>query len=101
MKFVLFVEGQTETRLRRGLFETLAGPATEPAGRNPAGAFHGYAEWVRKLAIKARMHLEGPKRGEIIAVIGLSTCMVPVLSGPPHDSLRSVTTGASLTFRGK
>ena len=33
--------------------------------------FDGYAELLRKMATKARMHLEGPKSHEIIAVIGL------------------------------
>jgi len=33
--------------------------------------FDGYADMVRKIETKARMHLSGPKQGEIVGVIGL------------------------------
>ena len=71
MKFVLLVEGQTEGDsaapfLKRWLDLQLH----QPVGIQVA-AFNGYADLVRKMATKARMYLEGPKRGEIIAVIGL------------------------------
>jgi len=47
----------------------------DPQLKQPVGIqvvpYKGYAEWARKFATRARMHLEGPKQAEIIAVIGL------------------------------
>jgi hypothetical protein len=79
MRFVLLVEGQTEGDsagkfLKRWL---------DPRLKQPIGiqvvTFDGYTELVRKMATKARMHLEGPKRGEIVAVFGLLDLYGPTL----------------------
>jgi hypothetical protein len=69
MKFILFVEGQTErdsaaSFLKRWLDPQLSQPVGIAVVR-----FDGYAALARKMAIKARMHLEGPKQNEIVAVI--------------------------------
>lgn len=71
MKFVLLVEGQTErdsaaTFLKRWLDPQLSQPAGIQVVSND-----GYGDLVRSLVKKAKTHLEGPKRDEIIAVVGL------------------------------
>jgi hypothetical protein len=71
MKFILLVEGQTEGEsaaafLKRWLDPKLA----RPVGIQVV-TFNGYANLLRKIKINARMHLEGPKKDEIVAVIGL------------------------------
>jgi len=44
--------------------------------------FDGYADLVRKMATKARMHLGGPRRSEIVAVIGLLDLYGPTFYPP-------------------
>ena len=86
MKFILLVEGKTErdaaaASLKRWL---------DPQLRQPVGIqvvpFDGYADLVRKMATKARMHLEGPKRGEIVGVIGLLDLYGPTFYPPDKTS---------------
>ena len=71
MKFILLVEGATE----HGSAGAFLKRWLDPQLRQPVGIqtvpFDGYADLVRKMATKTRMYLEGPKQGEIIAVIGL------------------------------
>ncbi|MEX2120204.1 MAG: DUF4276 family protein [Pirellulales bacterium] len=71
MKFLLLVEGETEKRaipdfLKRWLDRNL----TQRVGIQPI-RFRGHAHFMREMAIKARMHLHGPKQDELIAVLGL------------------------------
>ncbi len=71
MKFVLMVEGYTERLavaqfLKRWLDHRLSRPVGIKIDR-----FEGYGHFWRKAPEKARHHLEGPQRSEIIAVIGL------------------------------
>ncbi|MGQ0633749.1 MAG: DUF4276 family protein [Planctomycetaceae bacterium] len=71
MRFVLLVEGQTERDSAAGFLKRwLDRQLHQPVGIDVV-LFEGYADLIRKMGKKARMHLEGPKRGEIIAVIGL------------------------------
>lgn len=83
MKFVLLVEGRTERDSAAAFLKRWLDPQlNQPVGIQTV-SFDGYADLVRKMATKARMHLDGPKRTEIVAVIGLL-----VLYGPtfyPHD----------------
>lgn len=78
MKFILLVEGQTERDSAAAFLKRWL----DPQLRQPVGIqtvpFDGYADLVRKMATKARMHLEGPKQNEIVGVIGLLD-----LYGPP------------------
>lgn len=71
MRFILLVEGQTE----RGTAASFLKRWLDPQLKQPVGiqvaAFDGYADLVRKMATKARMHLDGPKQSEIVGVIGL------------------------------
>lgn len=71
MKFILFVEGYTENKaLPQFLKKWL-----DPKLPNPAGIktvrFEGWPELVKDAPLKARMHLDGPAKDEIIAVISL------------------------------
>lgn len=71
MRFILLVEGRTERDAAAAFLKRWL----DPQLRQPVGiqtvAFDGYADLVSKMATKARLYLEGPKRSEIIAVIGL------------------------------
>jgi len=71
VKFLLFVEGDTEHRvigpvLKRWLDSQL----NHAVGVQPV-RFKGWADFDREVEKKARMHLNGPKQDQIIAVIGL------------------------------
>ena len=71
MRFVLLVEGQTEKDSLKAFLKRWLDPQlSQPIGIQPV-AFNGYAELAQKMATKARMHLNGPKQAEIVAVIGL------------------------------
>ena len=71
MRFILFVEGYTENKaLPQFLKKWL-----DPKLPNPVGIktvrFEGWQELVKDAPLKARMHLDGPDKNEIIAVISL------------------------------
>ncbi len=69
MKFILLVEGKTERDAAAGFLKRWLDPRlSQPVGIQPV-PFDGYADLLNKMATKARMHLEGPKESEIIAVI--------------------------------
>jgi hypothetical protein len=71
MKFVLLVEGDTEKDVAAEFLKRWLDPQLEQRVGIQVVRFKGYAELARKLAAKARMHLDGPKAEDIIAVIGL------------------------------
>lgn len=71
MKFILFVEGYTENKalpqfLKKWLDPRLANPVGIKTVR-----FEGWQELIKDAPLKARMHLDGPDKNEIIAVISL------------------------------
>jgi hypothetical protein len=71
MRFVLLVEGQTERDSAAAFLKRWLDPQlSQPVGIQSV-AFDGYADLMRKMSTKARMHLQGPKRSEVVAVIGL------------------------------
>ena len=71
MKFVLLVEGHTEKLAARDFMQRWLNPQLDNHVGIQVVRFSGYAELVRKVATKARMHLDGPRNEDIIAVIGL------------------------------
>jgi len=71
MKFVMLVEGATEKQTASEFLKRWLDPQLKQRVGIQVVAFSGYAELARKLVDKARAHLDGPKAGEIIAVIGL------------------------------
>jgi len=71
MKFILFVEGYTEDKaLPRFLKEWLDPKLTKPVGIKTI-RFEGWQELVKDAPLKAKMHLEGPRKDDIIAIISL------------------------------
>lgn len=82
MKFVLLVEGRTERDSAAAFLKRFLDPQlTHPVGIQTV-PFDGYADLIRKMATKARMHLEGPSRNEIVAVIGLLDLYGPTFYPP-------------------
>ena len=71
MRFVLLVEGQTERDSAAAFFKRWLDPQLKQPVGIQVVTFDGYADLVCKMATKARMHLEGPKRSEIVAVIAV------------------------------
>lgn len=71
MRFILFVEGYTEENvlpafLKRWLDARLMKPVGITVVR-----FEGWPELVKDVARKAEMHLNGPRKDDVIAVIAL------------------------------
>lgn len=71
MKFVILVEGKTERSVLAQFLKQWIDPRLEQPVGIQLVTFDGYADLVGKLTVKTRMHLEGPKSDEIIAVLGL------------------------------
>lgn len=71
MKFIIFVEGYTENKaLPQFLKKWLDPKLTNPVGIKTV-RFEGWAQMVKDVPLKAKMHLNGPQKDEIIAVISL------------------------------
>jgi hypothetical protein len=71
MRFILFVEGHTENKSLPNFLKKWLDPRLD----NPVGIrtirFEGWPELVKDAPLKAKMHLEGPAKDDIIAVISL------------------------------
>ncbi|PYS77020.1 MAG: hypothetical protein DMF67_12680 [Acidobacteria bacterium] len=70
MRFVLFVEGDTERALPAFLKRWLDPKLPRRVGITPV-RFTGWAELRREVRKRAHLHLNGPQADEIIAVIAL------------------------------
>lgn len=71
MKFLIFVEGHTEDKaLPKFLKKWLDPRLTQPVGIKTV-RFEGWPELLKDAPLKARMHLNGPDKDEIIAVISI------------------------------
>ncbi|HQU42417.1 MAG TPA: DUF4276 family protein [Pirellulales bacterium] len=86
MKFILLVEGATEhgaagAFLKRWLDLRLS----QPVGIE-TNAFDGYAALVKDMPVRARMHLEGARRHEIVAVVALLDLYGPTFYPPDKTS---------------
>lgn len=82
MRFVLFVEGDTERALPPFLKRWLDPKLPQRVGITPV-RFTGWAELRREVRKKARLYLNGPRAGEIVAVIALLDLYGPDFY-PPH-----------------
>ena len=83
MKFILFVEGHTEDKALPAFLKKWLDPRLEsPVGIDTV-RFDGWPELFRDTARKARMHLNGPSKDKIIAVISLLDLYGPTFY-PPH-----------------
>ena len=70
MRFVLFVEGDTERALPAFLKRWLDPQLPQRVGITPV-RFTGWAELRREIRKRAHLHLNSPQAGEIIAVVSL------------------------------
>jgi hypothetical protein len=71
MRFILFVEGHTEDKtLPQFLKKWLDPKLTNPIGIRTV-RFQGWPEQLKDAPLKAKMHLNGPAKDDIIAVISL------------------------------
>jgi predicted ATP-dependent endonuclease of OLD family len=71
MKFVLFVEGETEQKVLPAFLKKWLDPQlSQRVGIQPV-LFVGWSELVKNLVKRAHAHLNGPDKNDIIAVIGL------------------------------
>ncbi len=82
MRFILLVEGKTEEEAAAAFLKRWLDPRLPQPVRIQMVTFDGYGDVIRKMARKARMHLEGPKGHEIIAVIGLLDLYGPTFYPP-------------------
>lgn len=83
MKFVFFVEGYTE----KAAIPQLVKRCLEPHLSAQVGVlivrFDGWSHFYKDIATKARLHLNGPKRDDLIAAVGLLDLYGPTFF-PPH-----------------
>ena len=71
MKFILFVEGYTEKKALPAFLKRWLDPQLpKPVGMQTV-RFEGWAELRKDVRKRAHLHLGGPQRDEILAVIGL------------------------------
>jgi len=71
MKFVLFVEGHTEKKSLPEFLKRWLDPLLSQRVGIKIVRFDGWSDYVRETPKKARLYLDGPDRGDIVAVIGL------------------------------
>ena len=82
MRFILFVEGHTENRVLPQFFKRWLDPKLSSPVGIKCIRFEGWAELLKDAPLKAEMHLNGPKKNEIIAVISLLDLYGPTIY--PH-----------------
>jgi len=71
MRFVVFVEGFTEKEVLPSFLKRWLDPQlSQPVGIQTV-RFTGWREFRKKIASKARMHVDGPSREKIVAALGL------------------------------
>ena len=79
MKFVLFVEGQTEQKAVPSFLKRWLDPRLrQPVGVKPV-RFDGWPELVEDIDRKAQLYLEGPARDNVIAVVSLLDLYGPTI----------------------
>ncbi len=71
MKFILFVEGYTEDKALPKFLKRWLDPRLDKPVGIKVVRFEGWAEQVKDTPRKALMHLNGPDKDDIIAVIAL------------------------------
>ena len=71
MKFILFVEGHTEDKALPAFLKRWLDPRLESPVGIQTVRFDGWPELFRDAEQKAKMHLNGPSKDKIIAVISL------------------------------
>lgn len=87
MRFLIFVEGHTEDKaLPKFLKKWLDPKLAQPVGIKTV-RFEGWPELLKDAPLKAKMHLNGPDKAEIIAVISLLDLYGPTIY--PQNTISS------------
>ncbi len=71
MRFILFVEGYTEDEALPSFLKKWLDPRLNTPVGIKTVRFEGWPELVKDAPIKAALHLDGPKKEDLIAVISL------------------------------
>jgi hypothetical protein len=88
MKFVLFVEGYTEKKALPEFLKRWLDPRLSQRVGIQIVRFDGWAEYVKDVPKKALLHLNSPKRDDIIAVIGLLDLYGPTFYPPGKETAK-------------
>ncbi len=83
MKFVLFVEGYTEQKVVGPFLKRWLDSRTRESVGIKVVRFDGWPEMVKDMPKKAKMHLNGPDRHNVVAVLALLDLYGPTLY-PSH-----------------
>ncbi len=71
MRIILFVEGHTENKALPKFFKKWLDPKIDKPVGIKTVRFDGWPELVKDAPLKAKMHLNGPAKNDIVAVISL------------------------------
>jgi hypothetical protein len=88
VKFVLFVEGETEKKVLPGFIRRWLDPKLPKSVGLIAVSFGGWPQYERDIETKARLQLQGKSGGDIIAVIGLLDLYGPTFYPPGKKSVQ-------------
>ena len=88
MKFILFVEGDTERKVLPTFLKKWLDPRLSQRVSIQPVRFNGWPELINDLPKKALMYLAGPQKNDIIAVIALLDLYDPKFI-PPTKRPRS------------
>ena len=100
MKFVLFIEGETErVVVPRFAKRWLDGRLKQPVGMKVV-KFNGWPEFEREIKTKANLNLNGPSAGDVIAGIGLLDLYGPTFYPPKTTSAKARIDWATKKFEG-
>jgi hypothetical protein len=83
MKFVLFVEGHTEKKSIAPFLKRWLDPKLNQSVGIQTVQFEGWSDMVKDMPRRARLHLEGPAKDQIIAVLALLDLYGPTIY-PDH-----------------
>lgn len=82
MKFILFVEGPTEQKVLPAFIKRWL----DPQLAHPVGVkvvkFEGWADYLKDIVKKVRMHVDGPEGDDILGAIGLLDLYGPTVYPP-------------------
>lgn len=87
MKFVLLVEGHTEHKALPSFLKRWLDPRLPRSVGIKTVRFDGWRELVEDVAKKAHLHLNGPDRAEIVAVISLLDLYGPTFYPADHKTV--------------
>ncbi|MBM3746985.1 MAG: DUF4276 family protein [Acidobacteria bacterium] len=86
MRFVLFVEGHTERDALGPFLKRWLDPRLERPVGIQVVRFNGWQHLVHDVAVRARLHLEGPRGSGVVAAVGLLDLYGPDFYPPDRSS---------------